>query len=243
MKAIHACLLALGCLILASCSSSPPPDELDEPVVDLGPPPTDLNGGMLKGTRWRLVSMGPTTAQQTVIDNPQRFAFIEFDKIDQRLAGSTGCNRFFGRYRLIGGAGFTIGQVGMTRTACFGPAKAQEIDILKHVKLARFFGISGQTLTIAAEDGERLIFTTLAADQTATYRCDQGRLLNTSLSVVTGHLSLRLPDGALEDLAPVVDAATTTYASGLYRLQISGVNALLDDLTLHQQLRCTQQNL
>jgi heat shock protein HslJ len=241
MRAVTACLFVLSCLILAACSS-PPAEDIDEPIVDLGPAPSDLNGGMLKGTRWRLISFGPAAAQQPVMNDPQRLDFIDFDKVDQRLAGSTGCNRFFGRYRQIGAAGFTIGQVGMTRTACSGAAKEQEIDIIKHVKLARFFGINGQTLTIATEDGERLMFTTLAADQTASYRCDQGRLLNTTLSTITGHLSLRLPDGALEDLAPEADAVTTTYSSGLYRLQISGANAQLDDLTLHQQMRCTRQN-
>ena len=242
MKAITACLLAVAGVVLIACSGSPPDYDLDGPVVDLGPAPADLTGGALKGTRWHLVSMGPADAPQAITDSTSRPAFIEFDAVDQRLAGSTGCNRFFGRYRLIGTAGFTIGQIGMTRMACAGAAQKQDRDVVKNIRLAHFYGVSGSKLTIAAEDGQRLVFEPLAADRTATYRCDQGRLLNTSLSVLTGHLTLRLPDGALEDLKPQTEAAVTTYANGLYRLQIAGDNAQLDDLTLKQQFRCTQQN-
>ncbi|HVJ34416.1 MAG TPA: META domain-containing protein [Terriglobia bacterium] len=242
MKATLASLLALACLALAACSHRAPPDEDELTAVDLGPAPADLTGGTLKGTRWRLLDMGPAAAEQPIVSSQQRPAFIEFDKVDQRLAGSTGCNRFFGRYRLIGDAGFTIGQVGMTRAACQGQLAEQERKIIKQIEQARFFGISNQKLTIASAGEQRLIFVPMAADMAMTFRCDQGRLLNTSLSALTGHLTLRLPDGSLEDLAPEPGAATTSYASGLYRLQISGDKALLDDLTQFQQLHCVKQN-
>ncbi|HVJ43130.1 MAG TPA: META domain-containing protein [Dongiaceae bacterium] len=241
MKAILAACLALACLSLMGCSHEAPPDP-EEGVTDIGPAPADLTGGTLKGTRWRLVSMGPAAAEQAIVGNPQRPAFIEFDKTDQRLAGSTGCNRFFGKYRLIGTAGFTIGQVGMTRAACSGPLAEQERKIIKQIGQARFFGIGNQKLTIASTGDQRLVFTPMAADTAMAFRCDQGRLLNTTLSALTGHLTLQLPDGSLEDLAPEPNAATTSYASGLYRLQISGDRALLDDLTQFQQLHCLKQN-
>jgi heat shock protein HslJ len=242
MKALTSSLLALGCLLLAACSSPPPDADIDGPVVDAGPAPADLSGGQLKNTRWHLISQGPLDAPLAIKDDPNRPAFIAFEAVDQRLAGSTGCNRFFGRYRLIGTAGFTIGQVGTTRVACLGAAKEQERAIIKILQHASFYGVNGDRLTIASADGQRLVFEPLAADKVATYRCDQGRLLNTSLSILTGHLTLRLPDGATEDLLPQPDAAVTTYANGLYQLQMIGDQAQVDDLTLKQQLRCTRQD-
>lgn len=241
MKALLASCLAFACLALAACSHEAPPDP-EEGVIDTGPAPADLAGGDLKGTRWRLASIGPAGAEQAILADPQHPAFIEFDKTDQRLAGSTGCNRFFAKYRLIGTAGFTTGQVGMTRAACHGALATQEQQIVKQIEQARFFGTKGSQLTIASLHDQRLIFVPMAADLAAAYRCDQGRLLNTSLSALTGHLTLHLPDGSDQDLAAEPGAATTSYANGLYRLQISGDRALLDDLTQFQQLHCMKQN-
>jgi heat shock protein HslJ len=243
MKAFKACvtpLLAIACLILTACSHERPHDEVEN-VVDLGPAPTDLAGGPLKGTRWRLQSIGLGGAEQPIAADPQRPAFVEFDKVDQRLAGSTGCNRFFAQYRLIGQAGFTTGQVGMTRAACHGPLADQERKIVKQIEQARYYGVSGQTLTIASVGNLRLVFVPMAADIAAKYRCDQGRLVTTSLSALTGHLSVQLSDGSLEDLTPEGDAVTTdggSYANGLYRWQIKGDRAQLSDLTLNQQTSC-----
>lgn len=245
MKAIFAAFAAAACLALAACSHhEPEATELTE--AELGPAPADLTGGQLAGTRWRLVSMGPAAAEQTIAGDPQRPAFIQFDAVDQRLAGSSGCNRFFGQYRVIGTAGFTIGDVGMTRMSCHGPTADQDRQILKELQLARFYSVGSQRLTIATKDNQRLIFAPMAADTSTTYRCDQGRLLNTTLSALTGHIALRLPDGTLEDLTPqsASNAASTAqaYANGLYRLQTSGDTAELYDLTLNQQMHCTRQN-
>ena len=240
MKAFIAPLLAIACLALSACSQEQP-QEPEDNVVDPGPAPADLAGGPLKGTRWRLQSMGPIGAEQPIAADPQRPAFVEFDKIDQRLAGSTGCNRFFAQYRLIGQAGFTTGQVGMTRAACHGPLAEQEKKIVKQIEQARYFGISGRTLTIASVDNQRLVFVPLAADIAAKYRCDQGRLVTTSLSALTGHLSVQLSDGSLEDLTPENDMGgndTGSYANGLYRWQMKDDRAQLSDLTLNQQTSC-----
>lgn len=237
MKAFIASLLAAACLALTGCSHEPPHDEEDG-VVDPGPAPGDLAGGPLKGTRWRLQSIGPAGAEQPIATDPQRLAFVEFDKVDQRLAGSTGCNRFFAQYRLIGAAGFTTGQVGMTRAACRGSLAEQEKKIVKQIEQARFFGIKGQTLTIASVNDQRLIFVPMAADIAAKYRCDQGRIVTTSLSALTGHLTVQLSDGSLEDLTPEDDAGS--YANGLYRWQMKDGQAQLSDLTLNQRVSCSR---
>lgn len=239
--ALTAAGLMLAGLALAACSHSAP-QETPLTAADLGPPPADLTGGPLKGTRWQLVGMGPAAAQHAVAADPQRPAFIEFDAVDQRLAGSTGCNRFFGQYRLIGQAGFTIGDAGMTRMACIGGKAEQDHQIIHQLDLARFYGINGQQLIIASSDGQRLIFAPMAADVATTYRCDQGRVLNTTISAFTGHLALHLPDGTLEDLTPEAGTNHQSYANGLYRLQVVGEKARLDDLTLLQQINCTRQN-
>jgi heat shock protein HslJ len=242
MKAIFAVLLAATCLGLTACYHPEPEEKPELTAADLGPAPTDLNGGQLKGTRWRLVSMGAASAEQAIAGDAKHPAFIQFDPADQRFAGSTGCNRFFGRYNLIETAGFTLEDVGSTRMSCHSPAAEQDREMLKDLQSVRFYGISGQQLTIATKDNQRLIFAPMAADVTATYRCDQGRLLNTSLSALTGHLSLRLPDGSLEDLAPQSADAPQAYINGLYRLEVKGETANLYDLTQNQQMHCTQQN-
>lgn len=234
MKALFLSFIALTSLSLNACSDHIP-DENEETVIDLGPAPADLNGGALKGTRWRLISMGPAFSEQSIIEDPQHPAFIEFDKTDQRIAGSTGCNRFFGKYRLIDTAGFTVGQFGMTRIACDGPQADQDLKIVKQIEQAHFYGINNQRLTIASIEDQRLIFVPMAADVVTKYRCDQGRLLNTSLSALTGHLALQLPDGAVEDLPA---ESISSYANGLYRLTMMGDKIAIDDLTLHQRMKC-----
>jgi heat shock protein HslJ len=247
MKAIFAALLAVSsltgiCLGLTACSHRAPEEEPELTAADIGPAPADLTGGQLMGTRWRLVSMGPAGAEQAITSNAARPAFVQFDPGDQRLAGSTGCNRFFGQYRLIGTAGFTVGNIGMTRMSCYGPTADRDRQVLKELQLARFYGVTSQQLIIATKDNQRLIFAPMAADVTATYRCDQGRLVNTSLSALTGHLSLRLPDGSQEDLTPQPASSEEDYANGLYRFAISGETADLYDLTLNQQMHCTRQH-
>jgi heat shock protein HslJ len=246
MKAVtNTCLavawLTLASLTLAACSHRAP-QEPELTAADLGPPPADLAGGPLKGTRWQLVSMGPADALKPVAADPRHPVFIEFDPVDQRLAGSTGCNRFFSQYRLIGQAGFTVGDAGITRMACAGPKAEQERQMVHDLNLMRFYGVSGQQLTIATSENQRLVFAPMAADVKASFRCDQGRIVNATTSAFTGHLSLQLPDGTLEDLAPESGTNGQSFANGLYRFQVVGENALLDDLTLLQQTKCIKQN-
>lgn len=238
MKAAVVFFLALSSLLVVGCSS-PPPDENDEPVVDIGQAPTDLNGGTVQGTRWRLVSMGEAGSEQAILVNKEQVAFIEFDKSYLRFAGSTGCNRFFGKYRFIDKAGFVVSQFGWTRIACHNPQAIQDRKIVKAIDEAHFFDVRNNKLTIAAADGQRLIFVPMAADVATRYLCDKGRQLSTSLSALTGHLTLQLPDGEIEDLTPESDAS---YANGLYRLQMIGEKIQVDDLTQRQRLMCGRSN-
>jgi heat shock protein HslJ len=82
----------------------------------------------LVGTTWAIVELvgrapgGPTGA---VVGAPRlRLA------ADGSLSGTTGCNRFVGRYELAGTA-LTIGPLATTRMACDEPATRQEHALLR----------------------------------------------------------------------------------------------------------------
>jgi heat shock protein HslJ len=74
------------------------------------------------GSQWRIVEVN---GRPTVADREATLGLAEGGLI----SGSTGCNRFSGRFRVEGGAMVTS-PMATTRMACMGPVEAQERDIL-----------------------------------------------------------------------------------------------------------------
>lgn len=92
------------------------------------------------GTTWKVTAMGGVAI---VSGSEPEITFKEGGE----LAGTTGCNRFFGKYTQSGGVLTTSG-LGMTKMACPGPRMAQE---------AAFTGImSGETNVSLEEPGGKL---------------------------------------------------------------------------------------
>ncbi len=74
-----------------------------------------------------------------------------------RLEGDSGCNRFFGPWRLDGDR-IEIGRLAATRKACPEPAMSNETLLLRALEAARGFVRDGTRLTLTGPDGELATF-------------------------------------------------------------------------------------
>jgi heat shock protein HslJ len=76
---------------------------------------------------------------------------------DGQGSGSTGCNRFTGRYELTGET-LTFGPLAATRMACPPPQMEQESRVFDLLQAVRGFDITdGGDLVLLAGDGRRLV--------------------------------------------------------------------------------------
>lgn len=123
-----AMLCGAGALIAAACASTAPQNEL-------------------AGTRWRVV----TLVGQTVTTHAPTLEFA-----GDSIAGSGGCNRYFGSYSI---AGDTIGFTGMgaTRMACEIPIMQRESAYLEALAATRTFRRLGDTLVLMGARGETVM--------------------------------------------------------------------------------------
>lgn len=107
----------------------------------------------LDGSEWRIASVGDTAI---TLPRPATIAFTE-----DRVSGSTGCNRFTGGYTLQAGR-LTL-RLAMTRMACMGEAGAVEgavTDLLNDPMVAypmrdgsiRLVGTEGKSATLVREE-------------------------------------------------------------------------------------------
>lgn len=104
---------------------------------------------LLQGVTWRITHIDG----QPVSDTAE--AHLRF-LADQGIAGSTGCNRFFGQYTLTG-EGLHFNDMGSTRMACSPDLMAQEKILLKQLTSVRGFSFEGT-------DAQRLLLHTDGAD-------------------------------------------------------------------------------
>jgi heat shock protein HslJ len=75
---------------------------------------------------------------------------------DERVAGSTGCNRFTGSYSIDGEA-FELGQVASTRMACPPPGDAVERAYIAALEKVTGWRSGDDELTLVDADGEELL--------------------------------------------------------------------------------------
>ncbi|NLZ12031.1 MAG: META domain-containing protein [Alcaligenaceae bacterium] len=100
---------------------------------------------LLQGSQWHFTHIGTQPV------NPAAQAWIEFLP-GNRIAGSSGCNRFFGTYTLTGEA-LTFDGLGSTRMACTPEAMTQEDALLKRLGEINGFSLSEpDTLTLRTPD-------------------------------------------------------------------------------------------
>jgi heat shock protein HslJ len=91
---------------------------------------TSVSAEELAGSEWRPSQIGTSAVP------PYAEQFIQF-KVDSKLAGHGGCNRFFGQYKISGNE-IEMAPVGATRMACAKPIMDLEIV---------FFTVPGTALT------------------------------------------------------------------------------------------------
>jgi heat shock protein HslJ len=137
-------LLALACAV-AACTAP----EWAEREADASAPPSvpaeapDL-AAELAGTRWRFVALPGFDLV------PDSDPYLE---LGERVAGSTGCNRFFGSLE-IDGDSVAIGALGMTRRYCSPPLDEQEQRIVVLLSSARRIELLRDVLLLWCEEEE-----------------------------------------------------------------------------------------
>ncbi|HBT32372.1 MAG TPA: secreted protein containing HslJ-like protein [Pusillimonas sp.] len=102
---------------------------------------------LLQGVTWQVTQLGQA---QTNGQTQPEINFLP----NNRIAGSTGCNRFFGEY-MLGGEGMQIKGLGSTRMACGETLMAQEATFLE--QLQNVSGVSfdtPDTLILSTNEGE-----------------------------------------------------------------------------------------
>ncbi|GKW50845.1 META domain-containing protein [Halomonas sp. NCCP-2165] len=121
-------------LVMAGCAAMEAP--VDEPLVN---------------TYWKLTRLGE--APVAGVDN-RREAHLVLHVEDRRVAGSTGCNRLMGGYRLAGQA-LSFGQMATTRMACMAGMDTEQAFLAALERVAAW-DVEGGSLTLTDAQGEVL---------------------------------------------------------------------------------------
>ncbi len=103
----------------------------------------------LAGSEWR-----PTEIADAPLPDDSG-AFVRFEG-DGRLAGHSGCNGFFGSYRLDGDR-IEIGPLAATKMACEPAVMERETAFMTALGSARSFQRDGTRLTLRDESGDPLV--------------------------------------------------------------------------------------
>jgi putative lipoprotein len=113
--------------------------------------PGSPTGDPLKGTSWRLVTLGGAG----LIPGTQITATFE----DGQVRGSGGCNSYGGSYQ-VSGDKLIFSDLYMTEMACLDPEgiMEQEQKYLEFLGMAQTFRLSSGQLQIFASGGEALTF-------------------------------------------------------------------------------------
>lgn len=113
----------------------------------------------LRGTRWRLVELeGAAPAPGASVER-EPYLLLETDTTS--ASGSTGCNRFSGRFTLTGDR-LRLGPLAMTRMACLDEAlNRQEQALVRALEATDRSTVEGTTLRLLA--GDRVVARFVAA--------------------------------------------------------------------------------
>ena len=103
----------------------------------------------LAGSEWRPTGLGDAAVPEDA------GLFLRFES-DGRLSGHSGCNSFFGSYRIEDGM-IEMGPFGSTRMACEDPAMAREAAFLNALAAVKTFERDGPRLTLGDETGNPLV--------------------------------------------------------------------------------------
>lgn len=142
MNRLGALVLAAG--LICGCTTETPPQELT--LEDL------------PGTGWRLVSLEDDGGVMEALDAAE--ITLAFDH-QGRVAGSGGCNRFFGGIETTAEGKLSLGPLGSTQMACEEDINDRELRFLRGLESCEITAGTRERLELHGEDGSvRLIFET-----------------------------------------------------------------------------------
>lgn len=133
-RMVSLALMLAFSVLMAGCAAMEP--SVDEPLVN---------------TYWKLTRLGETPV--AAVDN-QREAHLVLHKEEQRLAGSTGCNRLMGGYRLDGQA-LRFERPATTMMACMAGMDTEQA-FLETLERVAGWEVDGQRLILTGAKGEPL---------------------------------------------------------------------------------------
>jgi putative lipoprotein len=122
-------------------------------VAEKSSPENSTDTGSVKGTNWRLSSLGGEEADADVVST------LTFNE-DGNIGGNGGCNSFGGQAR-FDGAKLKISDVFSTMMACEEPKMKQEAAFLAALAKVASYTVEGGTLTLL--DGSGTALATLTA--------------------------------------------------------------------------------
>jgi heat shock protein HslJ len=113
---------------------------------------SDSGEASLFGKRWTLTEMEESRLSA---GEP----YIEFDRDQKRVSGSSGCNRLTGSFE-IDGSRLKLSRIASTRRACLdGEVQRVEMSFLHPLEATTSFEVQGNTLRLYANDRLGLVFT------------------------------------------------------------------------------------
>ena len=120
---------------------------------DTGPSDT----AALESKIWVLISFGTEGQSQTVLKGVEITATFNPDEAE--VSGSSGCNHYFGDYKVTG-SGLSLSTIGGTEMACLTPegVMEQEQVFLSMLAAAESFEIQEDQLTIFTANDQLLKF-------------------------------------------------------------------------------------
>lgn len=164
----------------------------------------------LENTSWQLTTFISGDAASSLLVNTEITAQFNAGQV----AGSAGCNQYFGSYE-INDAAITFSPLGSTRMACAAEIMQQEGAFLAALQSASSFQIEGDELTVQ-HDGGWLVFqagSPTEAEETDAISWEEAlTILNSGevASLFQAHslsVTLTLKDGrSLRTIEPTIDA-------------------------------------
>jgi putative lipoprotein len=127
--------LAVLLLGLAACAT---------PEKPMAAPPPASPPQSLAGAEWRITEIA---GKPVPADTKVTMAFA-----DGRVAGTSGCNRYFGGFE-AGPGTLKVGQAGSTMMACPEPMMQTEQAFLEALRQVTGFTVSGNSLTLTGASG------------------------------------------------------------------------------------------
>lgn len=146
----------------------------------------------LPGTRWELTVLRGAA--------PVAGTSVTAEFTEDRIAGSAGCNRYFGPVTLGAGTITVPGPLGTTMMACDPAVMAQETAYLTAVQGARAYSLEADRLTLLDEAGNKL----------AGFVATSQDLAGTTWTVT----AVNTGSGAVTSLLPGTTATLTFGADG-----------------------------